>query len=127
MAKAALALEILGAYARARYLLARRKFPQAVAELRSVPATRAAPTDPVAGGRRLGRAVVRTLRLLPTDSRCLVRSLVLTRVLCRRGVSSTLVIGVSLSDAFEAHAWVELSGVPLLDPGDSTFRRLAEL
>ena len=41
---------------------------------------------------RLGRAVTRTLPLLPSDSRCLMRSLVLTSVLARRGLPSTVVI-----------------------------------
>jgi hypothetical protein len=127
IAKVALAAEILAAYGRARFLMARRAFPQALAELRDVPATKAAPADPVAGGRRLGRAVVRALRLLPTDSRCLVRSLVLTRVLARRGVASTLIIGVNPGDELEAHAWIEYAGAPLLDSGGQAFRRLAEL
>jgi hypothetical protein len=83
--------------------------------------------EPAVQGRRLGYAVVRTLRLLPTDSRCLMRSLVLTRLLARRGIAGTLVIGVRTGERFEAHAWVEHSGTPLLDPGDATFRRLVEL
>jgi hypothetical protein len=126
-AKAALAAEIVADYGRARLLLARRAFPQALADLRDVPVSKPPPPDPVAGGRRLGGAVVRTLRLLPTDSRCLVRSLVLTRVLARRGISSTLVLGVRSEDRLEAHAWVEHDGAPLLDSGGSAFRRLAEL
>jgi hypothetical protein len=126
-AKVALAAEILATYGRARFLMARRAFPQALAELRDVPATKPAPGDPVTGGRRLGSAVVRALRLLPTDSRCLVRSLVLTRVLARRGIASTLIIGVQRGDELEAHAWVEYAGAPLLDTGGTAFRRLAEL
>ncbi|MDQ3569707.1 MAG: lasso peptide biosynthesis B2 protein [Actinomycetota bacterium] len=78
-------------------------------------------------GLRLGRAVSRTLRLLPTDSRCLVRSLVLTALLARRGLSSLLVIGVRSDPEFAAHAWVEHAGRPLLPPGEETFQRLLEL
>jgi hypothetical protein len=126
-AKAALAFEILLAYARARHLLWRQALPEALRKLRNVPVTKASPPDPVRGGRRLGIAVVRTLRLLPTDSRCLVRSLVLTRVLSRRGVASTLVIGVRRGDELQAHAWVEHKGIPLLDAGETSFRRLGEL
>ena len=43
-----------------------------------------------ARARRLGRAVMRTLDPLPLDSRCLVRSLVLTTLLARRGVAWTI-------------------------------------
>lgn len=78
-------------------------------------------------GLRLGRAVSRTLRLLPTDSRCLVRSLVLTGLLARRGLSSTLVIGVRPEPEFAAHAWVEHAGEPLLQTGEGRYGRLAEI
>jgi hypothetical protein len=56
-----------------------------------------------------------------------VRSLVLTRLLARRGIASTLVIGTRTTPEFLAHAWVELQGTPLLDPGGGAFARLAEL
>ncbi len=78
------------------------------------------------GALRLGRAVSRTVRLLPTDSRCLVRSLVLTRLLGRRGVPSSLVIGVMSEPHFAAHAWVEQGGAPLLPQGTG-FERLVEV
>ena len=74
---------------------------------------------------RLGRAVSRTLRLLPTDSRCLIRSLVLTRVMARRSIPGTIVIGVTRSPEFEAHAWVEHGGEPILPAGE--FTRLTEV
>jgi transglutaminase superfamily protein len=127
VAKVALATEILAAYARTRLWLVRGDFRHAVGGLRAAPANRPVSGDPVIAGRRLGSAVVRTLRLLPTDSRCLMRSLVLTRLLARRGIASTLVIGVRSGESFEAHAWVEHAGAPLLHPGDPGFRRLAEL
>lgn len=75
--------------------------------------------------RRLGGAVGKTLRLLPTDSRCLIRSLVLTRMLARRSIPNTLVIGVRKAPEFEAHAWVEHEGRPILPAGEYT--RLTEL
>lgn len=75
---------------------------------------------------RLGRAVYRTLRLVPLDSRCLVQSLTLTSLLANRGIGSTLVIGVKPGEEFGAHAWVELAGLPLLPAGDS-FERLVDL
>jgi hypothetical protein len=74
---------------------------------------------------RLGRAVVKTLRLLPTDSRCLIRSLVLSRILTRRSIPHTLVIGVRKEPEFIAHAWVEHEGFPVLPAGEYT--RLTEL
>jgi hypothetical protein len=126
-AKLALATEIVLAYVRARVRLARGDFRTAVGGLRAVTPSRPAPAHPVPEGRRLGGAVVRTLRLLPTDSRCLMRSLVLTRLLARRGIPSTLVIGVRRPGEFAAHAWVEHEGVPLLDPGDPGYARLVEL
>jgi hypothetical protein len=78
---------------------------------------------------RFGSAVARTLDLLPTDSSCLTRSVVLARLLSRRGIEWSLVIGVSSSegDSFIAHAWVERCGTPLLDPGPDDLTRLVQL
>ena len=123
--KLRLVFEIYADYARVRWLLARRDLPSVVAELRgAAPRT----TDPrlQAIGVRLGHAVRKTLRPLPFDSRCLVRSLVLVRVLSRRDIDSVLVIGVAVDPEFTAHAWVESGGKPLLSPldGDS---RLVEM
>jgi transglutaminase superfamily protein len=73
---------------------------------------------------RLGRAVMRTLALLPTDSRCLIRALVLSRLLARRGISSTIVIGVRRDPEFLAHAWVERNAEAVLPAGP--FERLLE-
>lgn len=126
LGKAALAFEILGAYVRARRALRRKELSAAVAALR-VPATMPTPDDPGRAGARLGRAVVTTLRPLPTDTRCLMRSLVLSRLLARRGIDATLVVGVSRADGFESHAWVEHDGRPLLPPGGPKFKRLLEL
>jgi hypothetical protein len=67
---------------------------------------------------RLGSYVGRILRVLPTDSRCLIRSLVTVRVLQRRGIESRLAIGVRPGPPFEAHAWVEHEGRPVLPQQD---------
>jgi hypothetical protein len=56
-----------------------------------------------------------------------MRSLVLTRLLARRGVPSTLIIGVSAAPEFAAHAWVEHAGRPLLPSFGPAFARLVEL
>jgi hypothetical protein len=82
-----------------------------------------APTEAV----RLGRAVARTLRLVPGDTRCLARSLVLTTLLARRGIQAKLVIGARPEPDFRAHAWVECAGHAVLPPGDGAYGRLVEL
>jgi hypothetical protein len=124
--KAALAAEILLTYVRVRWLLPRTDLRRAVAALKGA-STPGAPADPVDAGRRLGRAVVRTLGVLPTDSRCLMRSLVLTALLARRGIEPRLVVGVRPGETLLAHAWVEHGGQALLDPGGGRFERLLEL
>jgi Transglutaminase-like superfamily len=83
--------------------------------------------DPLVEARHLGSAVTRTLALLPGDTRCLVRSLVLTRLLARRGIPATLVIATRTTPSFAAHAWVEHAGRPVLPPGDRSFGRIVEL
>jgi hypothetical protein len=122
--------EILAAYAVARKATRRLKIDVAVRALRGN-----ALEDPGRGSERemlveawrLGRAVERTLRLVPGDTRCLTRSLVLSRLLARRGIPAKLVIGASTQPSFRAHAWVEQAGEPVLPPGDSSFGRLVEL
>jgi len=128
--QALLAGEIVVAYGQARVALRRTPIANAVQRLR-----RARPPgmisrddeDGLSEARRLGRAVARTLALVPGDTRCLVRSLVLTRLLARRGIPATLVIGARPTPGFLAHAWVEHAGAPVLDPGDGSFARLVEL
>lgn len=122
--KVSLVAEILAAYVRVRWSLRRREFPEVLERIRGVDP--ALSGDPV-GDDRLARGVRRTLRLLPGDSRCLTQSLVLTRLLARRGRSSRLVIGVSPGQVFGAHAWVERENIPLLPSHGREFDRLAEL
>jgi Transglutaminase-like superfamily len=123
MAKAVLAIEILATYVQARWLLLRRDLPAALCRLRGGPAAEATTYDFTAV--RLSHAVTRILSALPTDAKCLVRSLVLTAVLARRGIASTLVIGVRPGDDFAAHAWVEAGGRAILP--DEGFARLHAL
>jgi hypothetical protein len=125
--KLALAAEIAAGYARARLKLRRGGLRPALAALRSSSPEEPAGGDPVVAGRRLGHAVARTLAVLPADSRCLMRSLVLTALLARRGIDSRLVIAVQPGEAFAAHAWVEHDGVALLPTGAGTFEQLVTL
>jgi hypothetical protein len=60
---------------------------------------------------RLSRAVTRSLRVGPWQSRCLTRSLVLYRLVRQQGDQADLVIGLpDGSTSSEAHAWVEHLG-----------------
>ncbi len=127
-ARLRLAIEILAAYAQARRALRRAPIEAAVASLRSQsPPTDATTTRSLEEALQLGRAVTRLLVHLPGDTRCLARSLVLTRLLARRGIEAKLVIGARARPEFLAHAWVEHAGDPVLDPGDDSFGRLVEL
>lgn len=124
-----LSAEIVSAYVHARRVLRRAPIESVVAELRSQRSDRS-PPSPLGSldeARRLGWAVTRALALLPGDTRCLARSLVLTRLLARRGIPAKLVIGARAEPAFLAHAWVEHDGDPVLAPGDTSFGRLVEL
>ncbi|MFI5003836.1 MAG: lasso peptide biosynthesis B2 protein [Solirubrobacterales bacterium] len=127
--RARLAAEIVAAYLQARRELRRAPIESAIAALRSeiAPARLAAAGGELAEAQRLGWVVTRTLRLMPGDTRCLARSLVLTRLLARRGIPAKLVIGARAAPAFLAHAWVEYDGQPVLSPGDGSFGRLVEL
>jgi hypothetical protein len=124
-----LAAEILAAYAQARRALRRAPIESVVAVLRTQapPTSAMEPADMLAEARHLGNAVARTLAVVPGDTRCLTRSLVLTRLLARRGIPAKLVIGVRASPSFLAHAWVEHGAAPVLAPGDASFARLVEL
>lgn len=123
-----LAAEIVAAYVQARRALRRAPIASVVASLRLHSSPALAPgADTLEEARHLGRAVTRTLTLLPGDTRCLVRSLVLTRLLARRGIPAKLVIGARSAPDFLAHAWVEHADDPVLAPGDGSFGRLVEL
>ena len=127
--KARLGCEIAVAYLRARLALRRGGIRGALGAVRAVPQSRAAAkaADPVVAGRRLGHAVARTLAILPSDSRCLMRSLVLTALLSRRGIESRLVIAVRPGGEFAAHAWVEHAGIALLPTEGPAFEQLVTL
>lgn len=125
VAKLQLAWQILIGYLRARRQLRRFPLPTVLAVERAVPATQRPMSHP-AGAFRIAWAVERVLGRVPGDVRCLVRSVALVGLLARRGVSSTLVIGVRAHGEFAAHAWVEVGGRPLLPTG-LHYERLTEL
>jgi hypothetical protein len=122
--KVALAYEIVRTYVRVRRAAKDRDIRAVIDEIRADAPSREQDRAALVNGLRLGRAVGRTLRFLPTDTRCLIRSLVLTEMLSRRGIQASVVIGVRSDDGFEAHAWVEHRGAPLLP--DEDFGRLVE-
>lgn len=123
-----LAAEIVATYVQARRALRRAPIAAVVASLRSASSHSISSTaDTLQEARRLGHAVTRTLTLVPGDTRCLTRSLVLTRLLARRGIPAKLVIGARGGPDFLAHAWVEHNDQPVLSPGDGSFGRLVEL
>ena len=124
--KLALVAEILAAYVVVRRRMLRETDIRViVAQVRGAGAGESRCNRPVA--RRLARAVTRTLTPLPTDNRCLARSLVLDRLLERRSLQSVVVVAVRSEPDFAAHAWVEHDGLAVLPPGSSSFQRLIEL
>ena len=130
-ARSCLAVEVLSAYLTVRWSVSRVELPSLVRTLRSDQ-----PLDACSGGGaktleydlalRLGCVVQALLRRAPSDGPCLVRSLVLTKLLARRQIPARLVIGVRSEPSFSGHAWVEHRGRPLL-PTDAAHQRLVEL
>jgi len=120
--------EALAAYAHARWYLLRQDLPTAVSRVRARAQRLSARPVPIKDDpQRLVSATVRILDCLPADSRCLMRSLVVLGVLARRGVETSLIIGVDLEHGFAAHAWVEREGVALLPAGTFVAGRLTSL
>jgi transglutaminase superfamily protein len=108
------ALEIVATYLQVRRRMLRGDVRDVVERLRDGAVDAHDPYVAYRIGRRLGQPVRRTLDPLPWDSRCLMRSLVLLRMLARRGVVCQLVIGVRPGETLEAHAWIEHDKHPLL-------------
>jgi hypothetical protein len=124
LGKGILAGEILAAYTRTRILLKRHDTPTTIRLLRGRPRVggRQRVRDAAscqALGLHLGWATALTLARLRLDDRCLFRSLVVCRLLSRRGVGHDVVFSVrgGVDGDFESHCWVEVSGRPVLQPG----------
>jgi hypothetical protein len=124
--KVALAAEILVVHARVRRTVRRNDIRSAVRLLRGSAPAAGGGMDTYAAGVRLGKAVTRVLGP-PLDAGCLRMSLVLCAMLARRGVGSSVVIGVKGGSDFGAHAWVELAGRPILPASETEFERLVAL
>ena len=72
------------------------------------------PVAPASVRSACARAVDRTYRHLPLARSCLRESLVLFRLLRKRGINVRLLVGVrKIGDRLEAHAWIEQDGTPL--------------
>jgi Transglutaminase-like superfamily len=112
--KLVLMAEVVRHYVRARRLLARGDLPAVLTRIRDAP--RDAPAGDLArlDDLRLARATMLVMRLLPGDTRCLMRSLVLLGLLASRDRPATLVIGVRTGETFQAHSWLEIAGRPIL-------------
>ena len=121
-----LAIEILVAYVLARWWLIRLDVPAAVSAARRLRSGSGDSPVLVVSAARLGWGVHRALKPLPFDSRCLVRSLVVTRLLARRGAHGVVVFGVRAKPEFAAHSWVEYEGVAVLPTGLG-YERLKEV
>jgi hypothetical protein len=79
--------------------------------------SRGSRTD-LARAKRLDATVAAICRRWPIELLCLQRSIVLGWLLRRRGLEGSLAIGVKrVSESLLAHAWIEVSGIPV---GDST-------
>jgi Transglutaminase-like superfamily len=74
---------------------------------------------------RAAWAIAASARLIPRST-CLVRALAAQRLLARHGYPSTLHLGVAKSPEFQAHAWLEHDGSPVVGaPGPGRYTLLA--
>jgi hypothetical protein len=128
-----LTAEVLSTYTRVRWVMRDDDAERAVRRLRTdtrgaakIPASEHQQDLELLAAWRLAHATRRVLEILPSDSRCLFRSLTLMCVLERRGISQTLVVAVR-PRPFGAHAWVEVAGKPMLPEADPGYERILEL
>lgn len=125
--------EVLSTYARVRWVMREDDAERAVRRLRTdargsvqSPESERERDLQLLAAWRLAHATGRVLERLPSDSRCLFRSLTLMCMLERRGIAQTLVVAVR-PRPFGAHAWVEVSGRAVLPDADPGYERLLEL
>lgn len=120
--KLRLALKVWHTYLRVRIGLRHSDLPTAVAQLGTTGRASTRRYPPA----RLSGAVDRALAPLPADPTCLVRSLVLFRLLREQGDAAEVVIGLpEHPTSKDAHAWVELNGHDVgPPPGRSGHRQM---
>jgi hypothetical protein len=128
-----LSTEVLRTYARVRWVMRDDDAERAVRRLRSDAGGSVRPPESeqeqslqLLAAWRLAHATSKVLERLPSDSRCLFRSLTLMCLLERRGIAQTLVVAVR-PRPFGAHAWVEVGGQAMLPEADPGYERLLEL
>jgi len=109
--KLRVALRIWGYAAHASFLVRTQALPEVVHRYSRRGRRRPVPVA------RLSRAVNRSLKLGRWQPRCLIRALVLHRLLSEQGNRPELVIGLPEAPKdHAAHAWVELEGVDVGPP-----------
>jgi hypothetical protein len=124
--RASLSVEILATFVSVRLTMREPDIRRTLERLREGGDAPATASD-LQAAFYLAHAVNRVLAPIPRGSRCLVQSLVLTKMLARRGISSSLVIAVAPGPQLEAHAWVESGHVPLLRPATPEQAQLVRL
>ncbi|HMC49587.1 MAG TPA: lasso peptide biosynthesis B2 protein [Solirubrobacterales bacterium] len=129
-AKARLSLEVMSTYLRVRWAMRGDDAEEAVRLIRKQAAGDPVEFDAEGEGLvaawRLARATRKVLLNLPSDTRCLFRSLTLMSMLERRGIAQQLVIAVR-PKPFAAHAWIEVEGQAVLSDADPGYERLLEI
>lgn len=84
-----------------------------------IPSTYGVRQEVTASTCQISRLELATARYLPLRTNCLEQSLVLWWLLHRRGIAAELRVGARKdSNRLEAHAWVELDGDVLNEPGE---------
>jgi hypothetical protein len=125
--RARVTLEVMAAYARLYRQPERAGISSAIGLARRGAPLTVEDRCAVADARRLGTAVRRVCALLPGRTSCLIESLVLLRLLSRRGITARVVLAVARGAETQAHAWVEVAQQPVLPPAGAEFARLTEL
>jgi hypothetical protein len=129
-AKAQLGSEVVSTYLRVRWVMRDDDAEEAVRRIRlqagSDPVEFDAEGEELVAAWRLARATRRVLFSLPSDTRCLFRSLTLMAMLERRRIPQQLVIAVR-PQPFAAHAWIEVEGQAVLSDADPGYERLLEI
>lgn len=130
LAKAGLSVEVVSTYLRVRWTMRTEDAEGAVRRIRERAGSDRVEFDSEGEGLvaawRLARATRRVLLNLPSDTRCLFRSLTLMSMLERRGIPQRLVIAVR-PQPFAAHAWIEVDGQAVLSDADPGYERLLEI